>query len=291
MKTTLQELQELFHLKNDRQIKVSLVNKIRFYDDGVEVSGAKLEKLILKFRSEGSLTAKEVCHQYKISLYELNYLVKVNKIPYYQLIGKKGSKMIFFKSDLEKENPVKVFLYKGLNTAKFAKLLLSIFDNVDEVNDRDRKILTSHFVEGKSVEEIAKMLIIGKPRTEDLIRKNSRKLVHIIRYKLNQSKNVEIYKKKNKDLKFQLDFVAGQLKQLSPKSIEVEHIDFLNTRLVDLGLSNRCLNCLKAADFETVSDLLYFSWNDLSKFRNFGKGTLKEIRETLKKYGFELRNA
>jgi DNA-directed RNA polymerase subunit alpha len=53
----------------------------------------------------------------------------------------------------------------------------------------------------------------------------------------------------------------------------------LKTKLVDMDLSVRALNCLKAADVETLSDLVSFNKNDLLKFRNFGKKSLTELEE------------
>jgi DNA-directed RNA polymerase subunit alpha len=53
----------------------------------------------------------------------------------------------------------------------------------------------------------------------------------------------------------------------------------LKTRLVDMDLSVRALNCLKAADVETLADLVSFNKNDLLKFRNFGKKSLTELEE------------
>jgi len=53
----------------------------------------------------------------------------------------------------------------------------------------------------------------------------------------------------------------------------------LKTKLVDMDLSVRALNCLKAADIETLGDLVSFNKNDLLKFRNFGKKSLTELEE------------
>ncbi len=55
----------------------------------------------------------------------------------------------------------------------------------------------------------------------------------------------------------------------------------LKTKLVDLDLSVRALNCLKAADVETLADLVVFNKNDLLKFRNFGKKSLSELDDLL----------
>jgi DNA-directed RNA polymerase subunit alpha len=52
----------------------------------------------------------------------------------------------------------------------------------------------------------------------------------------------------------------------------------LKTKLVDMDLSVRALNCLKAADVETLGELVSFNKNDLLKFRNFGKKSLTELR-------------
>jgi DNA-directed RNA polymerase subunit alpha len=63
---------------------------------------------------------------------------------------------------------------------------------------------------------------------------------------------------------------------------EVLHMrQLLKTKLVDLDLSVRALNCLKAADVETLGDLVKFNKNDLLKFRNFGKKSLTELEDLL----------
>ena len=55
----------------------------------------------------------------------------------------------------------------------------------------------------------------------------------------------------------------------------------LKTKLSEQDLSVRALNCLKAAEVETVGDLVRFNRNDLLKFRNFGKKSLSELDELL----------
>lgn len=61
----------------------------------------------------------------------------------------------------------------------------------------------------------------------------------------------------------------------------------LKTKLVDLDLSVRALNCLKAADVETLGDLVTFNKNDLLKFRNFGKKSLTELEDLVKEKNLE----
>ena len=63
---------------------------------------------------------------------------------------------------------------------------------------------------------------------------------------------------------------------------EVLHMrQLLKTRLVDMNLSVRALNCLKAADVETLGDLVQYNKTDLLKFRNFGKKSLSELDDLL----------
>ena len=63
---------------------------------------------------------------------------------------------------------------------------------------------------------------------------------------------------------------------------EVLHMrQLLKTKLVDMDLSVRALNCLKAADVETLGELVVFNKSDLLKFRNFGKKSLTELDQLL----------
>lgn len=67
---------------------------------------------------------------------------------------------------------------------------------------------------------------------------------------------------------------------------EVLHMrQLLKTKLVDMDLSVRALNCLKAADVDTLGDLVTYNRNDLLKFRNFGKKSLTELDELLENMG------
>jgi len=66
---------------------------------------------------------------------------------------------------------------------------------------------------------------------------------------------------------------------------EVLHMrQLLKTKLVDMDLSVRALNCLKSADVDTLGDLVQYNKNDLLKFRNFGKKSLTELDELLVNY-------
>jgi DNA-directed RNA polymerase subunit alpha len=64
---------------------------------------------------------------------------------------------------------------------------------------------------------------------------------------------------------------------------EVLHMrQLLKSKLVDMDLSVRALNCLKSAEVETLAELVVFNKTDLLKFRNFGKKSLTELEDLLK---------
>lgn len=73
---------------------------------------------------------------------------------------------------------------------------------------------------------------------------------------------------------------ADEIAQTESYDEESLHMrQLLKTRLTDLDLSVRALNCLKAAEVDTLGDLVSFNKNDLMKFRNFGKKSLTELDE------------
>jgi DNA-directed RNA polymerase subunit alpha len=76
-----------------------------------------------------------------------------------------------------------------------------------------------------------------------------------------------------------------QTEEFDEESLHMRQL--LKTKLVDLDLSVRALNCLKAADVETIGDLVAFNKNDLLKFRNFGKKSLVELEDLVKNKGLQ----
>ena len=79
---------------------------------------------------------------------------------------------------------------------------------------------------------------------------------------------------------------ADEIAQTDSYDEESLHMrQLLKTRLIDMDLSVRALNCLKAAEVDTLGDLVSFNKNDLMKFRNFGKKSLTELDELVNMKG------
>ena len=75
---------------------------------------------------------------------------------------------------------------------------------------------------------------------------------------------------------------ADEIAQTETYDEESLHMrQLLKTRLIDMDLSVRALNCLKAAEVDTLGDLVSFNKSDLMKFRNFGKKSLTELEELI----------
>ena len=83
-----------------------------------------------------------------------------------------------------------------------------------------------------------------------------------------------------------LDFVEkNEAEELDEGSLHMRHL--LKTKLVDMDLSVRALNCLKAADIDSLGDLVAYNKNDLLKFRNFGKKSLTELEDLVESKGLQ----
>ena len=74
----------------------------------------------------------------------------------------------------------------------------------------------------------------------------------------------------------------GPSKVLDEEALRMRHL--LLTKLSDMELSVRALNCLKAANIDTFADLVSHQRTELSRFRNFGKKSMTEIDTLMDKY-------
>ena len=79
------------------------------------------------------------------------------------------------------------------------------------------------------------------------------------------------------------DVEKAETEEFDETSLHMRQL--LKTKLVDMDLSVRALNCLKAADVETLGDLVSYHKTDLLKFRNFGKKSLTELEDLVESKG------
>lgn len=101
----------------------------------------------------------------------------------------------------------------------------------------------------------------------------------------------EALKDAAKILIFHFNLLSDEKIMIEEQAPDVDALDeeeahmrqLLNSPLKDMGLSVRAINCLKAAEIETLRDLVAYHRADLLKFRNFGKKSLTELDELLEK--------
>ena len=86
----------------------------------------------------------------------------------------------------------------------------------------------------------------------------------------------------NERISIQDDY-ASSIDEYDEQSLHMRQL--LKMKLVDLDLSVRALNCLKAAEVDTLGDLVTYNRSDLMKFRNFGKKSLTELDELVEAKG------
>jgi DNA-directed RNA polymerase subunit alpha len=77
--------------------------------------------------------------------------------------------------------------------------------------------------------------------------------------------------------------IKSETEEFDETSLHMRQL--LKSKLIDLDLSVRALNCLKAADVDTLGDLVVYNKNDLLKFRNFGKKSLTELEDLVEAKG------
>lgn len=150
------------------------------------------------------------------------------------------------------------------------------------------------FLDGETYDEIAERYGLKRERTRQIVEKGIRMLYRVESYGKviddNRRLNIEL-EQVNLRFKILQESYTNLQKQMQLEqlqNIDVKMPPIFSTKLTDLDLSRRCLNCISYTDIETVYDLVQFKDTDLLKFRNFGKKSLLELEELLDEYGLWL---
>jgi len=295
MKTTFEELQQLFRLKDPdyRQIKAGLVNKIRMVNEqNVLVEDEVLKEILAEFRIGGSMDLDEASKEFNIDKNTLHQMARARAVSSFQLVTSKGSKLLFLRKELEKENNVLLTRTKAIDWNKFAGISSKILqDLVNErfISQRDFAMFMDYYFEHLTLEEIGEKHTITRDRTREVLQKNNRRLVHLFcstyQYKKRNeemSKDYSVMKTKYDEQKKILEGLKDLEKYFINKPKPVgKGPGYDSTKIMDLDLSVRTINCLRSLDIETIGDLKNTDKSLLLGSRNFGKKSIKEIEELL----------
>lgn len=142
-------------------------------------------------------------------------------------------------------------------------------------------------IQGDDMEEIGNYYGLTRERIRQIFYKALRRSVDMksILERLPQaekdSAELEYLRKKSKQDDERIIELEEKLNLPPSQRQETADRELMMTRLVDCNLSVRALNCLKAADIETIGDLVQLKKVTLLQFRNFGKKTLRELDDFL----------
>jgi predicted DNA-binding protein YlxM (UPF0122 family) len=293
MRTTFSELQQLFKLDDDRQIRRGLVNKIEVVDSShVRIKDSRLKEIMKQFRESTVLDMKEVCSQYKIPQSHLMYMIRDRMIPYFKLADAKGSKYLFLKSDLDKENRIFLFYSKKSRRDTFVEIgdgILTFLHDEGSVTTREHAIYKMYYLDLLTIEEIAGLQQLKVSKVQEIIRRSHyrlfrwlvRGLAHYNKQKTFEQMYYEQVRE-NGNLKKQIESLMPKEEPPPQPSPEI-----LSTRIYDLDFSVRALNVLRCLDITTVRELVNYPKEKLLETRNAGTKTMKDIEKVLKDLGIK----
>lgn len=169
----------------------------------------------------------------------------------------------------------------------FLLTILYLGEDDYQLRSREIDILRDLFY-GDTLEEISERSGLTRERVRQIMEKGLRRVREYNSYEKIHQEN-QVLKKELDDLKALMKF-----DELSEKDIEkrLSAAEVLSKKIIDFGVSVRCLTCLKSVDIVTISDLINFGKSNLLGLRNFGKKTYLEIYDLLDKieqdYGLDL---
>jgi len=163
---------------------------------------------------------------------------------------------------------------------------------------QEREILIMQMVwqENLSFEQIAPKFNVTAGTVKYIYEKTYNRILRRFFYSARHFKESAKLEAENTELRKSIDFLTARINRLEPKDREtisalkdkVFNPDY-KIKLVELDLSTRSLNCLCAANIETLADLLRYSKPELLKLKKLGKKSLTEIEDQLDiKYGLKL---
>ena len=188
------------------------------------------------------------------------------------------------KDDLkDKLNELKCKYGMLCDTPTALELFLNAFSVLSKDYEQERTIdIISSYIRGEEIANISMRYNISYMRIGQIIGKGIRRLLSKAdKYKLLTADN-ERLALENNELKLRISFLENNTDK---QTGNVELTKILCQKLVGQNLNYRVLNCLHCANIYTIGDLVKLNKNDLLKFRNFGRKSLRELDELLNDKG------
>ena len=183
---------------------------------------------------------------------------------------------------------IQMLMHDALNVSSFSydkigSSLCTLLELTAQYGLREKKIMQAFF-NGDRISDIADHFELSRERVRQIVIKAIRKFNYAIKELADLKQENNSLKEEIKNVKMQLIMQEGEK--------EEEHSDDIppsvfSIRLVNCNLPVRVLNVTKAADIDTIGDLVQYSKFDMVKFRNFGKKSLMQLDEFIHEMGLE----
>lgn len=172
--------------------------------------------------------------------------------------------------------------------SKLNSRLLDWLPEMDTLVLREKEILFS-FSDGSTIKEVADIYDMDYNRVVHYANKAIKRLCCRVKRHYKTDEENKRLEEENRELRSKLGKYEDRLVELEDTmAINNTFKDLFNTKVDDLDISVRALNCLKAAEIETFGQLISMKKSDLLRYRNFGKKSLMELEELVRSKGFEL---
>jgi len=240
-------------------------------------------ELCERILNETPINIKSFCLKYEISQARINSFIDSGLISIFSNTTNQGSKKFVFENEalsfIKQINYKKSFNVKILNDISH----IVISGSRQFLRGIDSQIIESIMIHGLSLEETALSIGLTRERTRQLYERALRK----VRMSFRHTNNLQDLIQEKITIESELRVLRNVKKTIfqKQKKININQLSQFTTRLVDLDLSVRVLNGLKAAQIETLGDLVQFDKNEILKFRNFGKKSFIELEEFVEEMG------
>ena len=182
---------------------------------------------------------------------------------------------------------IQMLMHDALNVSSFSydKIggsLCTLLELTSQGGMREKKIMQAFF-NGDRISNIAYEFGLSRERVRQIVIKAIRKFNYSIEELADLKQENNSLKEEIKNVKMQLIMQEGEEEEQSedvPPSV-------FSIRLVNCNLPVRVLNVTKAADIDTIGDLVQYSKFEMVKFRNFGKKSLMQLDEFIHEMGLE----
>lgn len=158
------------------------------------------------------------------------------------------------------------------------------------LGESERTVLKYRFVDLRTLEQIGNLFSLTRERIRQIEAKALRKLRHPNRAKYLKYGVSGMIENIRTDYFNKFADLESRLLELCEQLVDNElRKKYAQTKIEDMDLSVRSYNCLKRAGIDDLQQLAKLSYDDITKIRNLGNKSVREIIERFKEYGFDIR--